>query len=374
LDLKGLLAPFPSVRLAGPEDGPRILELYDRTALSGRSLRLRSVRSPDFFRLLRYQGERHTVLVDEDESGALRGVAAFTHRPGYVGGTRREVTYLGDFRMAFDRRALRVWRDLYGAWLKASGDPTITCVIDENTAAQNSLVRQKKASFRYELLAPYRMVNVLGRAPWGFARRAPRLGDLRARRAKLSDLPRLREFLDRQARGRAFGYCFAGGELERRLSVWDGLSIESFFLLERQGEVLGCFALWSPAGAKSNVIEKLPWHFGLYRPFVRFPRQGEALRAMYLTHLEIDRELPASDRAKLFALLFESMAEEAWDPSWHLVSFCDFPSASLAQGLKGHWLLQSVPMKLFTVRHADVPALVLDSRSMEEPGFEIALV
>ncbi|HUP58216.1 MAG TPA: hypothetical protein VM598_12235, partial [Bdellovibrionota bacterium] len=59
---------------------------------------------------------------------------------------------------------------------------------------------------------------------------------------------------------------------------------------------------------------------------------------------------------------------------WHLVSFCDFPSASLAQGLKGRWLVQSVPMKLFTVRHADARPLALDSRSMEEPGFEIALV
>ena len=68
------------------------------------------------------------------------------------------------------------------------------------------------------------------------------------------------------------------------------------------------------------------------------------------------------------------MADEAWNRDWHMVSFCDFPSLGLGDSLKRRFLTQEVPMKLFTVRHPAAKALELDSRSREEPGFEIALV
>jgi hypothetical protein len=95
---------------------------------------------------------------------------------------------------------------------------------------------------------------------------------------------------------------------------------------------------------------------------------------MYLTHLEVERELPAEERRALFGALFDFMAKDAWQRDWHMVSFCDFPALRLRSALKSRYLLQEVPMKLFTVRHAGAQALQLDPKSCEEPGFEIALV
>jgi hypothetical protein len=122
-----------------------------------------------------------------------------------------------------------------------------------------------------------------------------------------------------------------------------------------------------------NVIEKLPWYFNLCRPLFRVPSPGSAIKAMYLTHLEVERELPPTERRKLFAELFGFMATQAWDKEWHMVSFCDFPSVRLGDGLRG-FFKQEVPMKLFTVRPAGAGQLAVDSKAREEPGFEIALV
>jgi hypothetical protein len=372
LDLTQALSKYPSVRLAIPEDNEKLLSFYNQSALSGRSLRLRSVRSPDFFGLLRFQSDRFSVLLDEDSSGKIRGIATLTHRTGYVAGEEREIAYLGDFRIAFDRQAMKVWRGFYGTLLESNKIPTITCVIDENQAAQNALIRQKRNGFQYELLAPYRMVNVLGRAPW--ARRRSRLSPgLIARRALAGDLPAIEAFLDRQGRRRAFGYCYGSGELDRRLSSW-GLKPEDFFLLEKAGRLIACFALWSPASSKVNVIEKLPWYFNLLRPLVRVPDPGSALKTMYLTHLEVERTLEAPERRTHFVELFSAMADQAWNPDWHMVSFSDFPSLGLGRALSKRFLAQEIPMKLFTVRDPASPALELDSDSREEPGFEIALV
>jgi hypothetical protein len=374
LDLKLALSEFPSVRVATPEDNDKILAFYDKSALSGKSIKLRSVRSPDFFGLLRYQSDSFTVLLDEDSSGALRGVATLTHRAGYLAGKKQEIAYLGDFRVAFDRHAMRNWRRFYSLLLETNPVPTITCVIDENLSAQNALIRQqRKNGFQYELLAPYRMVNVLGRVPW--ARKGAALAPgLSARRATAADLPALEAFLDRQARSRAFGYCYGSGELRRRLDSWPSLKPESFFLLEDSKGIAACFALWSPAPSKVNVIERLPWHFSLYRPLIRFPKIGSPLKAMYLTHLEVERTRPAAERRALFAGLFDWMSAQAWERDWHMVSFCDFPTLGMGDSLKGRFLTQEVPMKLFTVRHVDAEPLELMKRDREEPGFEIALV
>jgi hypothetical protein len=327
------------------------------------------VRSPDFFRLLEYQSDRCTVLVDEGADGAIRGVATLTHRQAYVGGRAVEAAYLGDFRISFNREAMRIWRSFYPALLEACAAPTITCVIDQNTRAQNALIRQDKAGFRYEELTPYTMVNVLGRAPWRLARRGHD-----GRKARPEDLPAIEAFLDRQERTRAFGFCYGEGELKRRLETWDAFDASNFFLLEREGKIRACFALWSPSQAKVNVIERIPWYYQLYRPLAPVPRSGEVLRVMYLTHVGIDRELPAAERRECFGALFDHMAIHAWDPAWHMVSFCDFPSSDFQNALRGRYLLQTIPMKLFTVRPSNSQPLDLEQESRAEPGFEMALV
>ena len=103
----------------------------------------------DFLGSSGFQSERFTVLVDEDDSGAIRGIATLTHRPGYLHGGEREIMYLGDFRVAFDRQAMKNWRKFYSLILESNDIPTITCVIDENLRAQNALVRDRpKSGFR----------------------------------------------------------------------------------------------------------------------------------------------------------------------------------------------------------------------------------
>ena len=292
-------------------------------------------------------------------------------------GKESGVGYLGDFRIAFDRRFAREWRKSYSEVLASRNEHFITAVIDENLRAQNAFVKRAKADFVYEKLTPYLMVNVLRRLPLSKKHSQAADQSLRFSRGTPADMPDLEKFLNEQERLKAFGYCFNRGELQRRMEKWDGLTAESFFILRDSSGILGCFAAWSPSQAKVNIVERLPWYFNLARPFLKVPQPGTALGAVYLTHLAIRRSLSTADRKDVFRRLFRFYYEGFRDPLAHLFSFCDFPEMAFhesLQGIRGGFLIQKIPMTLFTVRHTHSRAEALDPETCREPGFEIALV
>src|SRR4051794_29165243 len=112
--LDALLAAYPSIRIASSdeEENQRILRFFDQSPMKGSSLSLRYERKPDFFALLRMQAPRSLVVV-ADKGGEIASVGTISVRAGYVDGRVVSVGYLGDLRIAFDRRLLVQWRKVY---------------------------------------------------------------------------------------------------------------------------------------------------------------------------------------------------------------------------------------------------------------------
>jgi hypothetical protein len=368
LDLDAFVAHYPGVRVAKPEDNAALLRFFSESAIEGDHLRLRFDRSPDFFGLLKLQGDQSTVFVFESSANEIIGAATVTLRDGYIHGKLKRVGYLGDLRSKFDRRPLRIWREMFRRILQGevsewSGcDHWITAVIDENRRAKLALVQSKRGGHRYDLLTPYRMVNVLAKKPW---RRISRDPTVTVSRATKADRNAVHTFYQAVCRTQAFGYS--------RFPELPGLSIEDFWLAKKGQTLVGITSLWSPHTVKRILVDHSPWTLKLLSPWIRAPKAGEPLKVVYLSFLTIDPVLSASERSHVFGALFDHAFQESRKLRPHSVAFCDFARNHFESAL-GSYLCQSVPMSLYSVR-AETSAP--ESWSEEEllfPGFEIALV
>jgi hypothetical protein len=402
LDLAQLTARFEGVRLATVADNRSILDFFNQKSMETESLSLRYERDPDFFAFLRMQSPRQLVFMGEGAhipaTGASGGnagtwaIATMTLRQGYIAGQATTVGYLGDLRVGFDRRLLLQWRKVYGELLKHSGELEetghcrhfITAVIDGNSQAIQALVNRPKSPYLYRKLAPYRMVNLLGRLP--SVRRAPYPAGVTLRSARPEDLPALRRFLDDLNRGRAFGFRFGDGsqgewdELNWRLENWKGLELPHFQLaLGSDGRVIACFAPWTPSPTKKIVVDRMPFSMRALTWSQRLatgdgPREGSELKMKYLTALEVSRELDERDRLSVFRALLDHTYSSGCFRGAHLVAFTDFPQQSWL-GALGGYLKQTTPMTLYQVLHREYendPAILRIGEL--PPGFEMALV
>ena len=375
--VRDLLAKYPAIRLLSSDDNRQVLEFFEKSSMSGESLKLRYERSPDFFKFLRYRAPVNLVFGGTNRAGALTGVAAYSFSRAYINEREETVCYLGDLRAELNRDTASSWRDLYGEMLlKARQLPGLngcryffTAIIDDNQAARRTLVAKPRNPFVYHELCKYKMVNVVRRKPWS------RVTPSRTRRAGPRDFDRLSEFLDRESRRRQFGPGFIS-ELPRRLAEWHGLNLSSFLIHENaSGEIDACVAPWSPAPAKRIIVEEMPPSIRAFRAAMglfgrRVPGPGEELEISYLTHFQISRDLDAQARGAIF----EELVASAYQERPGILGYCDFENDSFLDRLSSYFV-QSVPMTLYQVIHAsEAPELGLTASPGFAPGFEMALV
>ena len=380
MDLNALLSRYPGFQLATEADNFDILRFFDQTAMNAAKLNLRYERKPDFFRFLKFQSDRSLVFIARDERNELGSVATVSIRPGYVGGHKENVCYLGDLRIGMNRRIVLNWRKLYSEIIHHAPDlrelgnsrSFITSIIDDNKLARAALVQSKKAEFEYRHLSSYKMVNLLARLKSGKP-----AGGIEIKLASLQDLPKVFQFLDKKHIHRAFGYDES--EWKRRLCVWPGLSAESFVLALDGSEIKGVFALWSPASAKQIMVDRLPAvlrsAFTAFRPVLpKLPRVGQALSITYLTHLHLEDKLQEKERALIFRQMLDFVYDEKLARQAQFLSYCDFNSHSLLPALSGI-ISHKTPISLYQVvgkKWANCPEL--QTLGDRPPAFEMSLV
>ncbi|MEQ1877239.1 MAG: hypothetical protein ABL958_11370, partial [Bdellovibrionia bacterium] len=342
-DLVAMLRKYPAISLAGPAENAEILEFFDKSSISGQTLKLRYIRSPDFFRFLKYRAPVNYVFAGRTTSRSISGIAAYSFNRAYINGAEETICYLGDLRAEFNRETAVSWRDLYGEiLLNARNLPGLggcryffTAIIDDNQTARRTLVDRSNNPFVYRELCKYKMVNIVRRKPWagipsppapysGRGRRSTK-NAWGVRRAEPLDLEQLTAFLAREARLRQFGPAFTS-ELPRRLSEWNAFSLGSFFIHENaEGQIDGCVAPWSPAPAKKIIVEEIPPSMRAFRAAMGLfgrgvPGPGEELEISYLTHFQISSSMDEGGRGKIF----EELLSAAYRERPGILGYCDF--------------------------------------------------
>lgn len=381
--LADFVARLPTARLATEADNARILDFFERAPMHTTGFAVQYRRRPDFFRLLRYQGERAFVIVSDDGNGGVRGVGTLSLRPGWIDGQPTTVGYLGDLRVKLDRVLSARWRQWFGELIAKAGDIEeladcthwLTTVLDDNRLARRALGSPRAGLPSLVRLAPFTMRNLLMRLPWAVRRKSR----WHIVSAGPGDRAMLGEFFECENRRLPFGFR---GEHERRLGCWPGLSISDFVYAADDRGVVACVAPWSPAPAKQTVVSRLPlplrvvgrvagW---LPHPPIRCPEPGEPLRMPYLTHLVFAERLDAAARRSAFRAMLDHLFDQWRNADWHCVALCDFQAWGLGAALRG-FVQQTVPISVYAVMPpASGPSRTGALPMSGPPAFEMAMV
>lgn len=383
MDLDTVLRKYPGVSLARDEDNREILNFFGKSEMNTSGLGIAYDRSPNFFDFLKLQSKDFLVFCAKTDSQKLTGVASIALRKGYIGGELRLLGYLGDLRIAFDRRLLSQWRNLYGELLSPvtnhlqGVEYLLTAVLDQNIQAFRALIQPKNGDYQYEKLCSYNIVQVFA---WPFRKlkKLPENEDCCV--ANSEDESSLLHFMSEIQKKCLFGYDLNSEAWKVRKREW-GISTEDFHVFKKDGKIQACVALWSPEKSKRIVMASMPkmmrvgvalWNTLL--PSLKLPKQGETLRTQYLTHLNFGPHLSREERQRCFVHLFDSVYRKIKEKPGerpHCIAFADFEGFAKKLKFSARFELGA---SLYSVRHVGTDSIEKILAESEGVGFEMALV
>jgi hypothetical protein len=403
MNLASYFTRYPNVRIAGRGDNERILSFYRKLSMQGGTFNILFVKEPDYFKFLEYESAAHAVGIVEDDQGNMEGMFAFAIRPCYVDGQRESTVHVSDLRFmrSRERKSKFDWKQV-AADLCESGHTIdefagsrflLGSFVMANERARKAIASQK-APFDISPVANYKMVNLLARKPFKWAgglggkgkgngKGQGANGDPRIEVSRGSEAQReeLRAFLDRQNRRRALGYVFEGpdDELARRLRVWDGFTMESFFIARDANRViLGCLAPWDLSAGRRIVVDNFPPVLAVaakaIRPLLKkVPRPGEELRILYLTTQEIDLDLAAPRRKAVFSALLDAVYESGVAKDFHMVALCDYDNESFREEVDPSYFTMKTETMLYQLHRPSSPKIIREQDLSCHVGHEMCL-
>lgn len=394
ISIDELIGKYPHLYQAGPGDNDKILEFYHGVTMSSGGAVLRYERGPDFFALIRSQGERSWVFYLKDDEGRWQGVAVLSIRRALVDGKPVRVGYGSDLRIAREcPRELRdEWKAYYSEFMSRFGyikdlegcEYSVSAVLDGNKRMRDLMSHPDFPAFSD--FGHLKIHNIFGRGRGRFRMLfQDGLRDLKpkARFARAADKAALRGFLLRQHMDHVLGYAFGpeeGDELSHRLSTWQGLTIENIIIVEdKQGRIIATMAPYDGSSMRRLVLGQMTFVrrlMGWLMPLVGSPaiREGREMHQCYLTALEMDKSLNEDQQTGLFELMLQFFYKSGRPKEYHNLVFIDAGDGHLQKALQGKKLLTtSVGTTLYEVhvsRPNQVPALPAGSK----PAFEVAVL
>lgn len=271
-------------------------------------------REPDFFLGERSLGPFVQTFVARDEaSGALAGVASRAVRPSWVNGTREDVGYLSQLRVArgHEGRGLVTAGFRYLAELHRDGRAAgyLTTIVEENAVARRLLVEAPRPSVPgYREIARVETLALEVRPA-----RAPALD---VARAADDGLEAAVAFLN-EAGGKRNLYPVV------EASSLDGVAgppAADLWVVRRGGAIAGAGALWDQSGFKQTVVRGYPAGLRRVHDMLQrlrggppLPAVGERVRYGTVSHLAVAGDDPSVLEALLNRLLGEASARGyAW--------------------------------------------------------------
>jgi hypothetical protein len=252
--------------LAGPTDDAQLRSRMAEDRMDGRiSVSFR--REPSYFAGTRLQGQDVQVIKCTDRAnGEIVGLGARTRVRAFINGEASDVGYLADLRGSARirkgtllARGYRFLEELH----RDNGHPLyLSVILDGNVSALTALVGGRAGLPRYQ--------------DWGliktpaihldFPRQPLSLPHVEFSRAAVGELPALLDFLNQEYARKQFAPV-----LEIQEFCPDGrfsdLLERDFFVARKNGNVVGCIAVWDQASIRQTHIERYSAGLAALRPW-----------------------------------------------------------------------------------------------------------
>jgi len=280
-------------RMATVDDNTVLQDILRNNAMES-WVRLTMEHEPDYFAAGQLFGESHTLLAHrENQPNEIVGMCAWTLLPGHVNGKTTITGYLGELRVqpAF-RHRLSVIRNGFRAvqQFSAAQSPPFwfTSIAGENLAAKRLLEAQLPGLPVY---LPRGEMNTL--AFPAYQCKSSSLWQA----ATTADIPALVEFYNAQQQQWQFAPQLTSAWLQQ-LDGSNGLQLQDFYLLKRDGRITACVALWDQRRFKQTVVRGYRFPLNLLRPIynlyagaagrVSLPVAGKQIDYLFLAFLAVD--------------------------------------------------------------------------------------
>jgi S-adenosylmethionine-diacylglycerol 3-amino-3-carboxypropyl transferase len=306
------------VRPARVVDDDALVGLAARCPMRG-DVGLCVERAPSFFELARLEGGRWRVGVADAPEGVV-GCITVAEREAYLGGRPARTFYVGDLKVAPERRDGRVADELC-AWgartlLEWGGPqaPVVLTILSGNRAME----RRVPGLRGLPQLTPLRTLRVHALP---FLRRLPRAeGGLTLRPAQEADLEAMAELWKRTARARDLAPVFDAAALHEWIARAPGLSLCDYLLAwRRDGRLAGFVGLWDQHGFKQLRVVAFSRRMALFRRAhnalaalagaTPLPAEGSLMRSLAAVHVCVPADSPQVLRALLLRALAERRAQ-----------------------------------------------------------------
>jgi ribosomal protein S18 acetylase RimI-like enzyme len=299
------------LELAKPADEPELRRLLRENPMDG-EIRLSLEREPNFFLAAAIEGDRHQVVIARDaDTRRVVGMGQCSVRTAYVNGQPTRVGYLHQLRVDRSYRGrgptiARGHRELGKRGEECGAHLYFSMVVADNRPARRFLEAGAKCLPFYLPLEPFVTLAL----PVKRVRRR-RLSETTLERGSHRNLDEIVACLRRN--GRRYQLASRWGR-EDLLSParTRGLGLRHFHLARRNGNVVGCLALWDQRSFKQTVIRGYGARLARFRPLVNLaarcrlaptlPVPGEELRSAFISHVAVNDD----DRGVFLDLLAEA--------------------------------------------------------------------
>lgn len=352
MKLEDLLKEYPRIQLVSPNNSSLLFSIIEKTSLQTSDLHVSFDRTPDFFALLKAQGEKCLVFSFHNSDGEAHGMACLSFREMRHKGQNVWIGYASDLRTSpeLEREARVQWRKMYARVIHHASEieefgpclGMVTAVWDDNKMAQKALVSQKKAKdFQYVPLLKYRSYSIWGR--WKVWSKPKSV----IRKAHVYDYGWIQKTLLESD-----DLCWCENDLERTLNLFNK-SYSDFWVLEENGKMSAFILDVSQTPFKKLQIKAWPkslaWAARLLPVFGKRPvRLNETVEMKQLVFF---RSCRGDSQAQLQDFIHHFWNENLKlkkDEQFHILNIFDWNDQDLKL-FKSGYLSTPIPGALYKV-------------------------
>ncbi|MBT3980849.1 MAG: hypothetical protein HOE90_05805 [Bacteriovoracaceae bacterium] len=387
MKLADLLSKYPNIELMDNKRGPELATFLSSAKIKVGEMELKYQfdMDPSIFGRAQGVGSIRFIMTNNDRS--IQGYAVFTFKTCMIKGALKQAIYISDLRAGrkLSLSARRQWKSSFEDIMKNHREIDelkraayiFGAIFDKNRSARNFMEKYKRIQF--DPLYQYHAISLIGR---NFLKKFPpiKASTFRYQRLTGNGETKLIEFYHLQNSKKYWGEFYNGlgtnDEWERRKKTWPGYQIKDFIcIFNSAGKIVGGVLPWSPSSMRKIVIDKVTdkqrlFNFGLKCVGKNSFNEGQEMKILYLTHLEIDRTLSIKEQREVFSLILSKVYRLKIPRLYHIVSFCLSQSDPLLRVLKGD-IVEYIPSTIYQLNWKENNYSVLPT--MKEMSFEPAI-